>query len=68
MTTPLNISSPNTMGAITSGPAMSGGGTVVFGSGSPGATAALSNLTSNPILLIGVAVVGLVGLWIWKRR
>jgi len=56
-----------TTGPVRFGSTSSGGGTVVFGTSSPGLTAAASNITSNPWLLAGAGAVLLVGLFIYVR-
>ncbi len=63
----LNTSSKVTTGPVEFGSTLSGGGTVVFGTSSPGLTAAAANLTSNPWVLAGAAVVGLIGLYLYFR-
>lgn len=63
----LNTASSVGLGPISFGPVSSGNGTVVFGSSSPGLTAAASNITSNPLLLVGVGLFGLAGLFIYFK-
>lgn len=63
----LDTASSVGLGPITFGPVASGTGTVVFGSSSPGLTAAASNITSNPWLLAGVGVFGLAGLFLYFK-
>jgi len=63
----LDTSSRLTPGPVQFGATSTGGGTVVFGTGSPGLTAAASNLTSNPWILAGVAAAALVGLYLYLR-
>ena len=59
------VSTSQTTGPIAFGPVTSGGtGTVVFGSNNPTLTASLANLTKNPLMLVGIAVVLLGGLYI----
>lgn len=52
------------LGPVSFGPTTSGTGSVVFGSSSPTLTSAVQSLTQNPVMLIGVGVIALVGLWI----
>lgn len=61
----LDTSSRVTTGPVRFGDTTSGTGTVVFGTSSPGLTAAASNITSNPWILAGVGVVVLIGLAIY---
>ncbi len=63
----LDTASSVTTGPVKFGATTSGTGTVVFGTGSPGTTAALSNITSNPWLLAGAGAVLLIGLFIYVR-
>jgi hypothetical protein len=63
----LDTASSVTTGPVQFGATTSGTGTVVFGTSSPGLTAAAANLTSNPLLLIGAGAVVLVGLFIYLR-
>ena len=63
----LDTASSVTTGPVHFGDTTSGTGTVVFGTGSPGTTAALSNITSNPWMLAGAGAVLLVGLFIYLR-
>jgi hypothetical protein len=63
----LDTSSTLNLGPIKFGSTTSGGN-VVFGSSSPGLTAAATNLTSNPWVLGGLALVALAALWIWRRK
>ena len=66
----LNTSSTVTEGPVRFGAVSSGTGTVVFGTSSPAATAAVANLTSNPWLLAlaAAAVLGGVYLYLKARR
>ena len=59
-----------TTGPVKFGSTSSGGGTVVFGTSNPGATAALSNLTANPwiVAVAGVVVLGALYLYLRARR
>lgn len=68
MIPPLKFDATSSTGPIRSGDALSGGGSVVFGSGQPGLTSVGLSLFSNPVVLIGIAVAGLVALYIWKKR
>lgn len=61
----LDTASSVTSGPVHFGDTTSGSGTVVFGTSSPGLTAAASNITSSPWLLLGAGAVLLVGLYIY---
>jgi hypothetical protein len=63
----LDTASSVTTGPVHFGATTSGTGTVVFGTGSPGTTAALSNITSNPWMLAGAAALLLIGWLIYVR-
>lgn len=63
----LDTASSVTTGPVRFGSANSGGGTVVFGTSDPGLTAAASNITSSPWMLLGAGVVLLVGVYIYVR-
>ena len=63
----LDTASSVTTGPVRFGSANSGGGTVVFGTSDPGLTAAASNITSSPWLLLGAGAVLLVGIYIYVR-
>lgn len=63
----LDTRSSVTTGPIVFGDTTSGTGTVVFGTSSPGLTAAAANITSSPWLLLGAGVVLLVGVYIYVR-
>ncbi|MGH8209889.1 MAG: hypothetical protein ACRETD_02955 [Steroidobacteraceae bacterium] len=63
----LDTASSVTTGPVHFGDTTSGTGTVVFGTSSPGLTAAVSNITSSPWLLAGAGAVLLVGLLIYLR-
>jgi len=65
--TPVNSNQNVTLGPVRFGDTTSGTGTVVFGTSSPGLTAAAANLTSNPWVLAGAAAVALVGLYLYVR-
>jgi LPXTG-motif cell wall-anchored protein len=62
-----DFSNKVTTGPVDFGSTFSGGGTVVFGTSSPGVTAAVTNLTSNPWLLAVAGVVALAGLYLYLR-
>lgn len=59
-----SFKSANNMGPIQFGSTSSGGGTVVFGSNNPTLTASLANLTQNPLMLVGIGVLLLAGVYI----
>lgn len=50
---------PIHFGSVTSG------GPVVFGTPNPTATAIATSLTSSPVLLIGLGLIALAGVWIY---
>jgi len=63
----LDTTSHVTTGPIVFGDNVSGQGTVVFGTSSPAATAAVANLTANPWVLAIAGVVALGGLYLYFR-
>lgn len=64
----LDFANSASVGPLFGAPVTSGQGTVVFGTGSPGVTAALSNISGNPWMLAiaGIAIVG--GLYLYFRK
>lgn len=67
MSVPYKFSNTLALGPATFGNTSSGGGTVVFGSSSPTLTATLANLTSNPMMLLAIGGVALVGLYLLTK-
>ena len=61
----LDTESHVTTGPVQFGATTSGTGTVIFGTSSPGLTAAAANISSSPWLMLGAGAVLLVGLYIY---
>lgn len=64
MSAPYKFSNTLALGPVGFGSTSSGNGTVVFGSNSPTLTAALANISSNPLMLFGIGGLLLVGVWL----